>query len=162
MRHIKLAALLTLLLGACDTGLIDNPSFDRWCGEELCDWETTEGKIERTSSWHKKDYAVAFEETPTEITQLVQSGGGGGCVRFDVIADVQAEAELKLFVNFGDNGSAVVEQMVAASNWAPTSFLVREPSSYKRVRYTLRKIGRGRAVLAQMWAESTHCDSVSR
>lgn len=157
MRTALMTTLLALSLAACDEDLIKNPSFDRWCGDALCDWETVQGKVEQTSTWHKKDYAIDFVETPTEITQLVKSSGGYGCIRFDLIADVDPRAELKLLVDFGDNGENIITQLVPSVRWESTSFYIHEPSSYKSVRYTLLKSGEGKAVLAQLWAEQDSC-----
>src|SRR4051812_606928 len=101
---ILFVALLGSLLAGCETNLIDNPSFDRWCGEDLCDWTTEAGKIERVGSWHKKDYAVSFLEPDTRISQLSTDTVPNGCIRFEMIADVDPLARLTLEIDYQDDG----------------------------------------------------------
>lgn len=147
-----LTVCFALMLG-CESNLIDNPSFDRWCGAELCDWQTDSGKIERVGSWHDKDYAVSFVATGTQISQLSRATVPGSCIRFDMIADVEPRAELSLQVDFHDDGVIDVAQAVPAARWQDTSFLIHTPGSYTKVRYIFRKAGEGRALLAQVWAD---------
>lgn len=158
MQRVSLLLVLCAwLLGGCESNLIENPSFDRWCDDRLCDWNTDTGKIERVGSWHPKDYAVSFVDKGTQISQLSRDPAPGGCIRFAMIADVQPRAELSLQLDFHDDGVIDDEQKIPAISWQETSFLVRAPRSYSKVRYILRKQGDGRAVLAQLWAESDGC-----
>lgn len=155
MRTALLCASLLALAG-CETNLIDNPSFDRWCGDgKLCDWTNDGGKIERVGSWHERDYAVSFVAKDTQISQRSTYTVPGSCIRFEMIADVDARAELKLEVDFHDDGAVDFSQLIPASNWEPVALVVHTPRSYAKVRYILRKQGVGRAVLAQLWADTT-------
>ena len=81
---------------AMETNLIDNPSFDHWCGDDLCDWETVSGKIERVGSWHERDYAVSFVEQGTRITQVSTQGLSVGVLSYDggVFAGLLADRDL--------------------------------------------------------------------
>ena len=38
-------ALFTLTLAACP--LDEDPSFDDWCGDQLCHWQLTQGTIQK-------------------------------------------------------------------------------------------------------------------
>jgi hypothetical protein len=152
MRSLFLLACL-VLGSACDTNLINNPSFDRWCGDHLCDWTTDQGEIARVGSWHERDYAVSFVTKGTQISQVSRSTAPDSCIRFDMIAEVDPESELALLVDFDDNGSVDERQLVPSASWQTTSILIHTPRTYNKVRYIFQKAGEGRAILAQVWAD---------
>lgn len=128
-----------------------DPSFECWRGQNLCEWQTVQGEIEKTATWHKHDQAVSFLRTPTEISQLLESETGGApCLLFDTIADVAPGALVSLVLDFGDDGSPEVEQQIPVLRWKSVQFVVRAPGSYERVRLSVIKHGSGRAVLALM------------
>src|SRR5262245_4478984 len=118
--HSRLARLTgslglgALVLLACeDTNLINNPSFDLWCGGSLCGWQLDAGQIARVATWHEKDYGLSFEQTPTQISQL-SLADPVRCLRFELIADVEPEAQLALLLDFNDDGVIDSEQRVPA------------------------------------------------
>jgi hypothetical protein len=155
MRALKVCLLsLSAWLVGCETSLLDDPSFDRWCGEQLCDWDVEVGQIERVGSWHKRDYAVSFLEAPTRISQLSRLFVANSCLRFDLIADVDASARMVLRVDYNDDGIAEEEQYVNEADWQTTSFVIHTPRSFGKVRFSFEKQGEGRAVLAQMWVDT--------
>jgi hypothetical protein len=149
-RKLFVLALLAIAYVACDDpNLVDNPSFDLWCGDKLCSWDTDAGRVERVASWHRGDYGVSFEETPTQISQLAE-GVHVRCMRVDLIADVAASAEMTVGFDFNDDGIVEHTQAVPAVSWRSVQFLVHTPLFYDSVRYVLRKSGAGHAVIAQL------------
>jgi hypothetical protein len=159
MRIAGAAAALTTsvaLLAACGE-LIGDPSFDRWCGEMLCNWELNEGRIERVQTWHAHDYAVGLMETPTTLSQLSEEDTAD-CLRVDMIVDTEERAQLSLELDFNDDGTADVTRPIPALRWKRMSFDIYAPERYAKVRFIVRKLGEGRAVLAQLRArESSGC-----
>jgi hypothetical protein len=154
-RSVKTRVLGWLVLAAltaCGQSLIQDPSFELWCGERLCaPWET-QGRVERVGTWHKKDHGVALMDGAV-ISQLSEASQVE-CIEFALIADVQADAEVWLELDFLDDGNSEYRQPVAESHWAELRFLVRAPTWYDKVRFIIRKEGHGRAVLAQIVAKS--------
>jgi hypothetical protein len=141
-------------LGCADEGekdALSNPSFDDWCDRNLCDWKTSQGRIEQARTWHTQDLAVSFVETPTEISQLLKfTAASGPCLEFDTIADVAPEAEVSILVDFNDDGFQDYEQQVSVLRWRSVPFVVRAPIAYDGVRLSVIKRGEGRAILALM------------
>lgn len=133
----------------CDFNEIDDPSFDLWCGDTLCAWQLEEGRISRAPTWHRGDSGVSFDATPTAISQY-QPQGNLGCLRFDMVAKVEASAQATLELDFDDNGSVDVTHTIAETHWQNVEFLVRTPDRYDGIRYILRKQGGGRAVFGQL------------
>jgi hypothetical protein len=150
-----LSALLacTTLLGAC-LDLTRDPSFDRWCGEQLCNWQLDEGRIERVPSWYGRDYAVKLLETPTQLSQLSESSLVQ-CIAFTLIVDSEASAKLSLQLDFNDDGRVDYVRELPALRWKRVGFSVHAPENYKKLRFIVRKEGEGRAVLAQLRAQQS-------
>jgi hypothetical protein len=143
-----LLALLTTAGECADENLVNDPSFDLWCGKQLCSWHTDTGTIRRVPTWHSKDYGVSFESTPAQISQ--EGEIDGECLRFDMIADVAPEARLSLSLDFNGDGKPEFTEQVPALSWRSVVFQVVPPPSARHVRYSLRKEGVNRAVLAQV------------
>ncbi len=128
-----------------------NPGFDDWCERNLCDWTTTQGRIEPARTWHANDLGVSLIETPTEISQLLEkSVEDSGCLLFDTIADVAPEAEVSIMLDFNDDGFVEREQTFSGVRWRSVTFPVRTPVAYQGLRVSIIKRGQGRAVLALM------------
>lgn len=148
-----LCALLAALLAACGTKLISDPSFELWCGQELCaPWES-KGKVTRVGTWHANDYAVSLGNG-AEISQRSDEDPVD-CIEFELIADVTAEAQVQLELDFMDDGRSEYTEQIAESRWARLRFLVKPPSWYDGLRFRVRKLGKGRAVIAQLSAVSS-------
>ena len=141
---------LSIAFVACDdNNLVNNPSFDLWCGKSLCSWQMDRGSIERVATWHRKDYGVSFEGADTQISQL-SDADPVKCMRFDMIADADPEAQLSLVLDFNDDHREEFEQRITDVRWKSVQFVVRPPVDYRSVRYILRKRSAGRAVIAQL------------
>lgn len=151
--RIKLACAIGVACGddgAKSDEAID-PSFEHWCDQHLCDWQTLQGAIAKTRTWHAQDLAVSFLETPTEITQLLEGEQGiSTCLLFDTIADVAPEAQMSVVLDFNDDGVPDVTQQIPVLPWKSVPIVVRTPLAYRGLRVSVVKRGTGRAVLAQM------------
>ncbi|HMI90071.1 MAG TPA: hypothetical protein VK509_01855 [Polyangiales bacterium] len=155
VRNHRLAVAwgLALALAACGTRLLRDPSFELWCGEKLCaPWEV-KGEIARVGTWHPNDYGVSLLDGG-EISQLVKEDPVE-CIEFELIADVEAEAAVQLELDFMDDGVVDRELPIAESHWARLRFEIVAPTWYRDVRFSVRKLGKGRAVLAQLSATSS-------
>src|SRR4051812_26624916 len=160
LRWLGVFVVLGVGFVACDdNNLVNNPSFDLWCGKSLCGWQIDAGSIERVSTWHKKDYGVSFEGTNTQISQ-VSAADPVKCMRFEMIADADPEAQLSLVLDFNDDQREEFEQRITDVRWQSVQFVVRPPVDYKNVRYILRKRSAGYAVIAQLRVveETENCD----
>jgi hypothetical protein len=145
---------LACAVAACGTRLLRDPSFELWCGDELCaPWEV-KGEIARVGTWHPNDYGVSLLDDG-EISQLVTEDPVE-CIEFELIADVEAEAAVQLELDFMDDGVVDRELPIAESHWARLRFEIVAPTWYRHVRFTVRKLGKGRAVLAQLSATSAN------
>jgi hypothetical protein len=149
-RRLALGFAALGMFAACGDNLIADPSFDLWCGAELCaPWETT-GHVTRIKTWHERDYGVSLDDA-SSLSQ-VSSKDPVRCIEFDVIADVSASAEVWLEMDFRDDGTVDYRQLIPESHWASLRYLVKGPTWYDQVRFSLKKEGHGRAVLAQIRA----------
>lgn len=153
---IKSFVLVAVLIGLCaacfDDNLVNNPSFDLWCGKELCGWQTDEGAIARAPTWHEADYGVSLVETPTQLSQLLQPPEvvNALCLNVDMIADVDTSARARLALDFNDDGIIDFDQAIPDVRWRSVQFKVKTPVNYTSVRFELRKEGPGKVVVAQL------------
>lgn len=157
MRCVGAWLLAIVSLGSCGRSLIEDPSFDLWCGQALCQpWEST-GVVQRVPTWHVQDFGVELADGAA-LSQL-STQAPAACIHFEVIADVTASADVRLELDFNDDGSKEFDQVIPESHWSKLSFNASAPKWYRGLRFTLRKAGRGRAVLAQISATDDGCQS---
>jgi hypothetical protein len=156
-------ALLALVAGvgiaACDD-VLNDPTFRMWCGENLCQWKTEKGRIQKAPTWHRSDFGVELVETPTAISQDV-TGRSPGCLEITMVADVDPSAQVTVSVDFNRDGSAEFEAPIAATNWRESKTQVTAPRVYDGLRFTISKKGTGRAVLAQMRVQAKQAHECS-
>jgi hypothetical protein len=149
---LRLACIASALwMAACasgDTEPASEDSFDRWCGQVLCDWETV-GRTAPVATWHPDDLGVSLLDTDTQISRL-ERNSRVRCFLFDMIAHVETEARLVLQLDFNDDKSPDFEQQVPNVPWQTWPFEVHAPIEYDGVRFILRKKGEGLAVVAQL------------
>jgi hypothetical protein len=149
-RRLALGFAALGMFAACGDNLIADPSFDLWCGAALCSpWETT-GHVTRVKTWHQRDFGASLDDA-SSLSQ-VSTKDPVSCIEFEVIADVSASAAVWLEMDFRDDGSVDYRQLIPESHWASLRYLVKTPTWYDQVRFTLKKEGHGRAVLAQIRA----------
>jgi hypothetical protein len=150
---------LFVIVAACGDNLIRDPSFDLWCGQNLCAPWQADGGVTRVGTWHKNDYGVALEDGAS-LSQL-SDHAPVKCIEFSIIADVDARAGVQVEMDFQDDGTAEYEELVPESHWATLRYLVNAPSWYHDVRFIVRKLGTGHAVLAQIKATSSDdCEKI--
>jgi hypothetical protein len=155
-RRLRLLCLLAGLV-ACGDNLLRDPSFDLWCGAQLCEpWQAT-GKVTRTGTWHARDYGVSLADGAS-LAQLSEHEAVD-CIELELLADVEANAAVSVEMDFQDDGVSEYEELIPESHFARLRYLVNTPDWYERVRFILRKRGKGRAVVAQVRATSSEdCD----
>ncbi len=163
-RTLGAAAGLLLLPGVlggwstCGPSLNVDASFDLWCGESLCFWSVDSGTVRRVSTWHPQDYGVELVGDPAVISQLIEKRVG--CMSFDTLAEVDPNASVFLGLDFEDDGTEEYAAPVPGNDWSAVSYLITPPSWYSKVRFSLRKTGPGRAVLAHIRiSEGSDCSA---
>lgn len=149
-------ALAASQLGATDCGQITrDPGFDLWCGDALCTWKTERGEVKRVPTWHEGDAGVELVGDDVAIDQLTPvTSGDTTCIRFDLVANVSEDAEARLEVDVYGDGSVELSERIPTAHWKPLSYKIEIKAPYRGVRFQLTKRGPGRAVLAQISAES--------
>jgi len=160
------ACVALVLLGAalslggwssCEPSLTADPSFDLWCGEQLCAWRLEAGEVRRVATWHPADAGVELHGDPAAISQLLAIASREvSCLRFETLAQIDADASVSLEMDFLDDGLVDYHVPVAGNEWAAVLYLVTPPTWYQGVRLRLRKSGPGRAVLAHLRVTASH------
>jgi hypothetical protein len=146
-----LAATAFALLGAPSCGhVLEDEGFDLWCGDQLCNWELEDGDIAKVATWHEGDPGVELIGPSVAISQLADRWADGGCLRFEALADVDELAAVTLEIDFYDDGTVDYEARIPTSRWEPVSLLITEARWYYGARFRVRKLGNGRAALAQI------------
>jgi hypothetical protein len=148
--------------GGCEPPIIRDPGFDLWCGESLCTWKLVAGSIEKAPTWHSEDAGVAFigSESSIEQTSPVDSGDGR-CIKFDLVANVDDKAEMRLQADVYADGSIDLDERIPTSSWKPLTYNIRIDGAYRGIRFVLVKRGSGKATLAQIAAtiaDPAECD----
>ena len=169
LRHTFVLLLVSvssaLFVAGCD-GLVADPNFHTWCGDQLCSWKLESGHIQKAATWHPKDFGVELLDSDdrshiTAISQLVD--GSPKCLEFSVIADVAAEAQVSVSVDFDADGTVEYDQPIAALGFHEQKAQITAPVGYVGMKIAITKKGSGRAVLAQMdIKEATNCTAQPR
>jgi hypothetical protein len=146
-------------LGATDCGqALRDPGFDLWCGKALCAWTVERGTVAKVPTWNEGDPGVAFAGTDVAIAQLspvVGTDANASCVEFDLIANVDENAELDLNVDLNGDGSFEFTERIPTSRWQPLAFKLPIANTYSGIRFELAKKGSGNAAVAQLEAKTT-------
>lgn len=136
--------------GCGGESITNNYRFDRWCGDHLCGWETEQGTIRPAPTWHEHELGVELVDNPTVLSQ-VRTLKDIDCLAFELIGDVELSASVELALDYNLDGSFEVHQLPVA-RWEPVRFLLPTPVRYSGVRFEVRKLGDGRAILAELRA----------
>ncbi|MCB9744794.1 MAG: hypothetical protein H6740_19540 [Alphaproteobacteria bacterium] len=154
--------LLTGAWSSCASDLLDDPGFDVWCGDQLCEWEVEQGAVERVPTWHPEDEGALLVGDPVVLSQRANiTQADATCIRFELVADVQADASLTLSLDFMDDGSAEYEHPLVSDNFEQVHYYITAPHWYDGVRFRIRKDGEGDAVLATIRATAVSLASCS-
>lgn len=146
-----LLALLTLTIAACP--LDEDPSFDDWCGAELCHWQLAQGTIQKVPTWNDHDYGVSLLGPQVTLTQKTDISSVP-CLEFKVIADLDPAASVYLEMSFTGDGTNQYRQRIPSAAWQPLTFLVAAPTWYHSLAVTISKESDGLAVLARLEVNS--------
>ncbi len=151
-----LAAAPLLMGGKCDRSLVTDSGFDLWCGDALCAWKVDSGSVAKVPTWHERDYGVALLGDSAAISQLLPvSSDDVVCITFDLLAEIDGSANVVLALDFDDDGSDEHTEVLPRGDWTPVHYRIVPPTYFQSVRISIRKQGAGRAVLAQIAADST-------
>ncbi len=150
IRAVMLATMAPMLMGASCEPVVKDSSFELWCGDQLCAWSTDSGSVRRVATWHEKDFGVELVGDGARISQRSDLDDSTGCLRFELTAEIEDRASLVVEMDFFDDGKVDFSQIVPSAGWAPLHFDVPTPTSYRGVRFIVRKTGTGRAILAQL------------
>ncbi len=173
LRIILTALALFFALGAGETGdtggdggtstgcgtstlppLIQDPSFDLWCGDELCSWELDEGQIAQVPTWHAGDHGVGLLSDPTIISQLSPgTHRDTDCIWFTLMVDSDPGVTVQLEIDFRDDGITEYAHPIASTDWTTYSYHIRPPEGFEQLRFRIRKTGVGNATLAQIMGD---------
>ncbi len=164
-RRARLAPLLALAsIGAtksCSGDLLGDPSFDLWCGDTLCNWEVEAGRVEKVATWHPSDAGASLVGGVVAISQYADATArDADCIRFDLTGDVDEGVQLSIEMDFYDDGIVEVSHPMTTDDYQEVSYVVTAPDQFDGIRFRIRKVGDGRAVLAQVRAravEQTSC-----
>ncbi len=143
-------------LGATDCGQITrDQGFDLWCGDVLCTWKLERGEIKKVGTWNKNDSGVEMIGTDVAFEQLTPvTSGDTTCIRFELISNVEETAEVRLNIDVYGDGSVEHSERIPTSRWKPLAYLIPIRAPFGGVRFEITKQGAGKAVVAQLQAET--------
>jgi hypothetical protein len=158
-----LCTLGALLLCACESGegfaSADNPGFEPSCDTgTLCDW-TVIGQTHPVPTWHDQDHGTELLGAPVSLSQLLDPLAGGACVRFELIANVAAAANVSVSLDFDDDGTVEYSDSLPAAEWTLLTYQHRVPPAASRLRIRIDKQAPGRAALARLDLTEGECDN---
>ena len=136
---------LTLAGVSCDPDVLNDPGFQFWCGDQLCDW-SVDGEVERVPTWHDNDYAVEMIGSPVILQQTFHSRVNG-CVLVELIADIDPETLVTISINQDGLGGAEWTQVVNGIGFQRRTWRVDlnvDSGGFVRI----RKDNPGRALIA--------------
>jgi hypothetical protein len=143
-------------MGATKCGqVLRDPGFDLWCGEDLCAWKLERGEIKRVPTWHEGDAGVELVGLDVAIAQLTPvNSGDDTCIQFNLVANVDEDAEVYLNVDVQGDGTLEMQQRIPTSHWQPLTYNIRIQAPFDGIRFELTKKGTGSAVLANIGANT--------
>jgi hypothetical protein len=133
-----------------------NPGFEPCEPATLCDWAVV-GDVASVETWHSQDHGVELLGAPVTLSQSIDPFPAEACVRFDLIADLAASANVVLELDFGDDGQPEYADVLPASDWALLTYQHAVPAGAQRLRVAIVKHASGRAVLARLELSAGPC-----
>jgi hypothetical protein len=105
-------------------------------------------------TWHKNDYAVELASDDARVWQDngTVTSADARCFEFAMVAKIDSGTRVFLELDFMADGSNELSQRLPTSDWERLTFRITTPDWYHGVRFSLRKDGPGRAVLAELSA----------
>lgn len=151
-RHVVLLTLGAFAAVACDE-LVSDPTFDTWCGDELCHWQVETGSVSRVETWHSGDDGVELVGSPVSLSQQLSTSSGEITLR--IAADLDASANVAVEIDLGDDGALDYSNVIPAGPpWSIQSMTIDLPRSDARTRLRIHKRGRGKARIGRLSLES--------
>lgn len=161
VRFIVLS-LCTLVACADAGGYVDEELVDSTCAEALCGWETKQGSLVSSASWHEHQRAVELAEVPTRITRKISGTPNVPCLTLNFLAEVESDALLEIQLDYNDDGTIDTRSFVPALRWRTTSVPLRTPSEYRSLRVTLERQGAGHVRIASLRLKSDRTACVEK
>jgi len=144
-----LLATISMSLSACGDFAWAKPlELQVDCSQPNCGWSAQQGQVERTGSWHPKDFAFSLVGAPARITRTIPVTSNPACLHFSYIGDVDADAQARLLLDFDDDGTDDAETVLPVSHWTRQTVQLRAPADYTSLRVSLQKDGEGTTKLA--------------
>lgn len=159
---VSVALWIGLTGFSCELDVVEDPGFQFWCGEQLCEWYLREGEIARVPTWHEHDYAVELVGAPVHLEQTFATRVSG-CVLVELIADVEADAMVTIAIDEDQDRIPEWVETVDRAGFQRMSWQVdvdvwgSNTSGEPVGRTIIRKDAEGRAVLSQLRI-SERCD----
>ncbi|HEY6560373.1 MAG TPA: dickkopf-related protein [Polyangiaceae bacterium] len=151
-RHVILLTLGAFAVIACDE-LVSDPTFDTWCGDQLCDWQVETGSVSRAKTWHSGDDGVELVGSPVSLSQQLRTSSGEMTLR--IAADLDASANVAIEIDLGDDGALDYSNVIPAGPpWSVQSMTIDLPRSDRRTRLRIHKRGSGKARIGRLSLES--------
>jgi hypothetical protein len=148
------AALVSLVVfpgWECGQPVLEDPSFDLWCGKTLCAWQVDAGSVRRVATWHRSDFGVELMGDPVQISQLSKiTSSDTTCLLFELQADRDDSVRLQIQMDFLDDGIIDYSHDLVTDDWRQAEYRVGTPKWFDGVRFIVRKTGAGEAVLAHI------------
>ncbi len=151
-----LALAPALLAAPCGGDLLDDASFDLWCGDELCSWVVEQGAVEQAPTWHTEDKGARLVGETVVMSQLSDiTEADASCIWLSLLADQETNVNLTVELDFMDDGTVDYEHPVTVTGFGRSDTQILAPERYSGLRVRLRKVGDGDAVIAQIRAQRT-------
>lgn len=151
-RSLSLRLALTsvlLCVGSCEGSDWDSQlALTVDCSEPLCGWQGPPEQLARTGSWHPTDYAFSLLGPTARITRTVSVSSNPDCLHFRYVGNIDETTQVRLLLDFNDDGSDDVEATLPSSRWTRQSVSLRAPADYSKLRISMAKVGLGAAQLA--------------
>jgi hypothetical protein len=152
VRQSLYGVALVVAIAGCGAGDVDsspNPMLERWCEAHPCAWDV-HGEVKRVGTWHPDDFAAELVSDDASLSQLRADHARARCLLFSLMAQVDERATVLLELDFLDDGDIEFSARIPKSDWEVRTFAIAAPTWYDGVRFTIRKAGPGRVILAEL------------
>lgn len=137
------------------TDLIDDPTFDLWCGNTLCNWELEAGSVKAVPTWHVAEDGVAMRGNPTIISQRVETDADSvSCIQFDLVAETGDGSSISLELDFYDDGAPEYVEPIESDGYQLQTVFITPPRYWQDVRFRLSKTGEADVIVAMIRART--------
>jgi len=144
-----LAASLALGLTSCAINWSTGSLLEIDCFESLCGWQVERGGVERTGSWHPKEYAFSITGADSSISRTVSLARTSRCLHVTYVGEIAPTTTVQLEFDYNDDGRTDTSATLPAVRWKWQEVHLRAPTDYRRLRIRMTKTGEGSAKLAQ-------------